>query len=195
MSLGLTSSPLVDRPSARASLQRHTITTSDRLRRAVWNVIWLVFGRPSPKPAHAWRCFVLRRFGAQVGAGVHVYPSAKIWAPWKLKMEARSCLADGVNCYNVAALRIGEDVVISQDAYLCTATHDYNDRSFPLLVAPIDIGSHAWVAAGAFLAPGITVHRGAVVGARSVVTASVPAWSVVAGNPARFVKSRVNFEA
>jgi putative colanic acid biosynthesis acetyltransferase WcaF len=109
-------------------------------------------------------------------------------------MEARSCLADGVNCYNVAALRIGEDVVISQDAYLCTATHDYNDRSFPLLVAPIDIGSHAWVAAGAFLAPGITVHRGAVVGARSVVTASVPAWSVVAGNPARFVKSRVNFE-
>ena len=110
-------------------------------------------------------------------------------------MEDRSCLADGVGCYNVAPIEIGEDAVVSQDAYLCTATHDYNDRAFPLLIAPITIQAQAWVAAGAFLSPGVTVHRGAVVGARSVVTASVPAWSVVAGNPARFVKSRVKFDA
>jgi putative colanic acid biosynthesis acetyltransferase WcaF len=109
-------------------------------------------------------------------------------------MEDRSCLANGVGCFNVAPIEIGEDAVVSQDAYLCTATHDYNDRSFPLLIAPITIEAHAWVAAGAFLSPGITVHRGAVVGARSVVTANVAAWSVVAGNPARFVKSRVNFD-
>jgi putative colanic acid biosynthesis acetyltransferase WcaF len=143
---------------------------------------------------HPWRRWLARMFGAQVGRGVHIYPGAKIWAPWNLRMEDRSCLADGVGCYNVAPIEIGEDAVVSQDAYLCTATHDYNDRAFPLLIAPITIQAQAWVAAGAFLAPGVTVHRGAVVGARSVVTASVPAWSVVAGNPARFVKSRVKFE-
>ena len=190
----LNTEPVIELSSGRAPLQRFTITKGDRMRRTLWNLAWLVLGRPSPKPAHAWRCLVLRLFGAEVGAGVHVYPNAKTWAPWNLKMEDRSCLADGVNCYNVAAVEIGQDVVVSQDAYLCTATHDYNDRSFPLLIAPIHIGSHAWVAAGAFVAPGVKIHRGAVVGARSVVVASVPAWSVVAGNPARFVKSRVNFD-
>ena len=109
-------------------------------------------------------------------------------------MGDRSCLADGVICYNVALISIGEDVVISQDAYLCTATHDYNDRSFPLLVAPIVIESHAWIAAGAFISPGITIHRGAVVGARTVVTNNAPAWSVLAGNPAKLVNTRKNFD-
>lgn len=194
MSLDLTSAPVIEPSSARTSLRRYNITTGERGWRTVWNMIWLLLGRPSPKPAHVWRCFLLRCFGAQVGAGVHIYPGARIWAPWNLKMEDRSCLADGVNCYNVATVEIGHDVVVSQDAYICTATHDYNERSFPLLIASINIGPHAWVAAGAFLAPGVTVNRGAVVGARSVVTASVPAWSVVAGNPARFVKSRVNFD-
>lgn len=109
-------------------------------------------------------------------------------------MGARSCLANGVNCYNVSKVTIGDDVVVSQDAFLCTATHDYNDASFPLAVAPIAIESHAWIAAGAFLSPGITVNRGGVVGARAVVSRDVPAWAVVAGNPARVIKTRTHFD-
>ena len=160
----------------------------------VWNLVWLSLGRLSPVALHNWRSFLTRIFGAHIGAGVHIYPAAKIWAPWNLTMGDRSCLANNVGCYNVAPITIGEDVVVSQDAYLCTATHDYNDRTFPLMVAPIVIESHAWVAAGAFLSPGITIHRGAVVGARAVATASVPAWSVAAGNPARIVNTRNNFD-
>jgi putative colanic acid biosynthesis acetyltransferase WcaF len=156
--------------------------------------MWLLLGRLSPVPFHGWRRFLARSFGATIGRGVHIYPGAKIWAPWNLIMGDRSCLSNGVGCYNVAPIEIGEDVVISQDSYLCTATHDYSDRTFPLLIAPIAIESHVWVAAGTFLSPGITLHRGAVVGARSVVTASVPAWSVVAGNPARIINTRVNFD-
>lgn len=181
-------------PFGRTSPAGCQITLRDCFRRALWNAVWFVLGRASPNLLHGWRRFLVRLFGAEVGNAVHIYPRANIWAPWNLKMGSRSCLADGAGCYNVAPIHIGEDVVISQDAYLCTATHDYNDRSFPLLVAPIAIHSYAWVAAGAFLSPGVTVHRGAVVGARSVVVDSVPAWSVVAGNPAKFVKSRVNFE-
>jgi putative colanic acid biosynthesis acetyltransferase WcaF len=195
MSSNSAQSSLNDATSHRHPLASQQITLGDRVLRATWNVAWGFFGRLSPVRLHGWRSFLARRFGADIGRGVHIYPRATIWAPWNLSMGDRSCLADGVGCYNVALIQIGEEVVISQDAYLCTATHDYNDRSFPLLAAPIVIESHAWIAAGAFLSPGITVHRGAVVGARAVVTSNVPAWCVLAGNPARVVNTRKNFDA
>jgi putative colanic acid biosynthesis acetyltransferase WcaF len=181
--------------NSRTLLVAYQITPRDRARRALWNLTWRLLAKPTPRVLHTWRLSLAKLFGARIGPAAHIYPGAKIWAPWNLVMGARSCLADGVACYNVAPIHIGEDVVISQHAYLCTATHDYNDRAFPLVVAPIVIEPYAWVAAGAFLSPGITVERGAVVGARSVVTASVPAWSVVAGNPAKFIKFRVNFDS
>jgi len=181
--------------AARPPLAAFHITFRQRVRRVLWNAAWALLGRPSPALLHGWRRLLARAFGAQVGGGVHIYPRARIWAPWNLKMGSRSCLADGVGCYNVAPIEIGEDAVVSQDSYLCTATHDYNDSSFPLVIAPICIEPQAWVAAGAFLSPGVTIHRGAVVGARAVVVASVPAWSVAAGNPAKVVKQRVRFEA
>src|SRR5450631_4686025 len=134
MSLDATSSLLIGLRSRSVPLK---ITPRDRLRRALWSAVWCVFARPSPTLLHGWRRFLARIFKAQIGDGVHIYPGAKIWAPWNLRMGARSCLAGGVECYNVALIMIGEDVVVSQNAYLCTATHDYNDPSFPLLVAPI----------------------------------------------------------
>jgi putative colanic acid biosynthesis acetyltransferase WcaF len=194
MPANIPSSSFVKLDSRRAQLLKLEIVPGDRLRRALWNIAWSLLGRTSPAPLHGWRRFLARAFGAKVGAGVHIYPGARIWAPWNLMMGDRSCLANGVGCYNVAQIDIREDVVISQDSYLCTASHDYQDRAFPLLVAPIVIEPRAWIAAGAFLSPGVTVHRGAVVGARAVVTSSVPAWAVVAGNPARIVNTRANFD-
>lgn len=181
--------------TSRAPLAAQHITHAQRARRAVWNLVWAVLGKTTPNLLHGWRSLLARAFGAQVGQGVHIYPHARIWAPWNLKMGDRSCLADHADCYNVAPIEIGVDAVISQDACLCTATHDYNDPAFPLMTAPIVIEPRAWVAAGAFLSPGVIVRRGAVVAARAVVTASVPEWSVAAGNPARVVKQRINFEA
>lgn len=179
---------------ARAPLVDHTVTFDNRVRRLAWNMAWTALCRLSPVAAHGWRRAVLRTFGASVGAGAHVYPRAAIWAPWNLRIGLRSCLADGSTCYNVAPVVIGDDVVVSQDAYLCTASHDYNRRSFPLVAAPVTLEAAAWVAAGAFVSPGVTVHRGGVVGARAVVTRDVAAWTVVAGNPARVVNRRTLVE-
>ena len=181
-------------PIRRVLPTKEKVSRRNRIRRAIWNTSWALLGSTSPTALHSWRCCLARIFGATIKHGVHIYPHVKIWAPWNLMMENRSCLANGVGCYNVAPITIGEDVVISQDVYLCTATHDYNDPSFALMVAPIEIHAHAWVAAGAFVSPGITIERGAVVGARSVVTACVPEWTVVAGNPARAINTRRNLD-
>ncbi len=106
-------------------------------------------------------------------------------------MEEHSCLADHVDCYCVATIRIGQHSTISQYSYLCTASHDYTQATMPLITKPIVIGEGAWVAADAFIGPGVTIGDGAVVGARATVIKDVPPNSVVAGNPARVIKNRI----
>lgn len=105
-------------------------------------------------------------------------------------MGAHSCLANDVDCYSVDRVTLGDFATISQQAMLCTATHDYKDPNFQLVTRPIAIGARAWVGARALIGPGVTVGEGAVVGAMSAVFKDVEPWSVVAGNPARFLKQR-----
>jgi putative colanic acid biosynthesis acetyltransferase WcaF len=166
------------------------LSRGNRLARGAWNLAyWLLF-RFTPTAFHFWRRAVLRCFGARVGRGAHPYPRCRIWAPWNLTMGDHSCLANGVDCYSVAPVALGDHAIVSQYSYICTASHDYNDPGFPLVARPISIGPHAWIAASAFLGPGVGVGRGAVVGAGAVVVRDVEPWAVVAGNPARFVKWR-----
>jgi putative colanic acid biosynthesis acetyltransferase WcaF len=163
----------------------------NRALRAAWLCTYSVLFRPTPKLLHGWRRSLLRLFGAQIGIGAHPYPSCKIWAPWNLAMGNYSCLGPYVDCYNVARIELGEYATVSQYAYLCGATHDYTRLTMPLVPKPIRIGARVWVAAAVFVGPGVTVEEGAVVGARSCVVRDVPAWTVVAGNPARVIKRRV----
>lgn len=106
-------------------------------------------------------------------------------------MGARSALGDLVDCYNVARVTLEEGAIASQQAFLCTASHDISDPGRRLVTAPIRLNRSSWVCAGAFVHPGLTIGEGAVVGARSVVTKDVAPWTVVAGNPAKFLKARI----
>ena len=171
-------------------LQDAHITRGNVAARALWGVVWTLLFRPTPRPLHRWRAMLLRRFGAKIGQRVRVYQSARIWAPWNLTMEDDSCLGDDVDCYSVGPVHLEQRAVVSQYSFLCTATHDYTRRANPLQVGPIRIGADAWVTARVFIGPGTTVGQGAVVGAGSVVTRNVEPWSVVSGNPPRFVKYR-----
>ncbi len=168
---------------------RHSMT--NRVVRALWGVVWALLFRPSPRIFHGWRRLLLRLFGARVGRGARAYPSVKIWGPWHLRMADYSCLAPHVDCNNVAPITIGKHATVSQYTYLCTASHDFEQPGMPLITAPIIIEDQAWVCACVFVAPGVTIGQGSVVGARSVVVKDVPRWSVVAGNPAKFIKERV----
>lgn len=162
---------------------------ADKARRALWQVAWLLV-RPLPPPLFAPRRAALRLFGASVAPTARPYPSARVFAPWNLVMGERSCLAGGVDCYNVAGVTLEEGVTVSQRSFLCSAGHDVRDPSHPLTAAPIVLARGAWVAAEAFVGPGVRVGEGAVVGARAVVTRSVPPGVIVAGNPARVIGLR-----
>ena len=163
----------------------------NKVGRAIWTVVWLLLFRPTPRSLHAWRCLLLRIFGAKLGKTVHPYPSARIWAPWNLEMGDHSCLSEQVDCYCVDKICIGANATVSQYSFLCTASHDYTDPCMPLVTAPITIGERAWVTADVFVAPGVTIGEGAVITARSSVFFDVEPWIVAAGNPAVPVKKRV----
>ncbi|MEI7946285.1 MAG: WcaF family extracellular polysaccharide biosynthesis acetyltransferase [bacterium] len=167
-----------------------------KVTRAVWNTVWLLLFRPTPRGLlYGWRRFLLRLFGAKIGKGVNILPSCKVWQPWNLTMGDHSCLSEDVVCYSVDRITIGAQVVVSQGAFLCCASHDISSPIMELIYKPIVIGPQAWVAARAFIGPGVTVGEGAVVGACSVVTKDVDHWTVVAGNPAKFIKNRAIIRA
>lgn len=167
-----------------------SFSLKNRIGRTIWGWVYTLFFRYSPKPMHSWRTFLLRLFGAKVGKGVHVYPKVNIWAPWNLELSDQSGVANGATLYSQGKITIGKRVTISQGAHLCAGTHDHTQPGFPLLTKPIIIEDNVWVAAEAFIHPGITIGEGCVIGARSVVTKDMPPWMICAGNPCIPIKRR-----
>lgn len=169
---------------------RPAFSSRERAKRMVWNVCWRLLYRTSPRPMHGWRSWLLRTFGARMGASCHFYPKSKVWAPWNLVCEDQVTAADGAEIYNPAPMRFGSHAIVSQDAYVCGATHDYDDEAFPLLAFRMEVGAYAWVCARAAVAPGVKMGEGAVLGMGSVATRDMEPWGVYAGSPAAKVKER-----
>lgn len=173
------------------SLYRNKLSKRNKLVRAIWNLVYVLAFRPFGLSMFTrWRLFLLRCFGAKLHPKANIYSSVRIWAPWNLEMDAYSCLAPNVDCYNTGLVKIGAHSTISQKSYLCTSSHSITDAAFPLLIAPIVIEDQVWVAADSFIGMGVTVGQGAVVGARACVFKDVAPWVVVGGNPACIIKKR-----
>lgn len=160
------------------------------LREALWYACKLLFflsAFPWPSP---WRAWLLRRFGASVGRGTVIKPRTNIHLPWKLSVGDYAWIGEEVFVLNFEQVRIGAHACVSQRAFLCTGNHDYSDPAFSYRNAPITIEDGAWVGAQAFVGPGTTVGRDAVILAGSVVTASLPACMVCGGNPCAVLRPR-----
>lgn len=162
----------------------------NRFARLAWFIVYVFVFRFSPAPMHSWRVMCLCAFGAKLGRGVHIYPRVKIWAPWNLECGDEVGIGNDAIIYNQGKITLGYRAIISQGVHLCSGTHDYTLPGHPLITKPIFVGDNAWVAAEAFVHPGVTIGAGAVIGARSVVTKDMPAWMVCAGHPCKSLKKR-----
>lgn len=166
-----------------------------KVRRVLWNVVYTLLFHPFPTQLFWWwRWLLLKMFGAKVDYHAYVYSSVKIWAPWNLIMEEGSCLGPDVICYNQAMVTVKKNATVSQYAYLCTAGHktdEHNSALSGLIVAPIIICHASWIGTRAFINMGVEVGAYAIVGATASVYRDVDPWTVVGGNPAKYIKKRV----
>lgn len=161
------------------------------LKRVIWYIINHTLFRCLPGiPLRFVRNALLRAFGAEIPWKSLVYESCEIWAPWNLKIGKNSCVGPNTQLYAKATIIIGDNVTVSQGSFLCTASHDISSKTHQLITEPIVIKDFVWIAADAFVGMGVTIGDGAVVGARACVFKDVEPWTVVGGNPARFIKRR-----
>lgn len=176
-------------------LSRFTVPPGFRGRGLVvvqlWRIVHATLFAWSPWACNGWRCWLLRAFGARVGVNVVIRPSAQITYPWQVSIGDHAWIGEETVLYSFADISIGANAVVSQRSYLCAGGHDYSDPTFPLYGAAIVIGPEAWVAADVFVAPGVTIGHGAVVGARSSVFGDLPGGMICLGSPAKPVKPRV----
>jgi putative colanic acid biosynthesis acetyltransferase WcaF len=182
----------MDQPAHTTAEQRFapSFSLKNKMIRLLWGMTWFALARLSPPPLWAWRRMLLRLFGAQVGENARVYGSARIWLPSNLTLGDDAMLGRNVHCYNQGAITIGRHVTVSWNATLCSSTHNIENPAFPLYVRPIVIDDEAWIAAEAFVGPGVTVGKGAVLGARGVAMRNLDPWGYYSGNPASLVKPR-----
>lgn len=161
----------------------------------VWRMVWALtqatLFRCSFHTCHGWRRFLLRTYGATIGDACVIRRTVKVECPWNLTMGEHSCLGDGVIVYCLGKVTIGDRVSISQYTHICAGSHDYTQAEMPLLRPPITICDDVWLGADSFVGPNVTIHEGAILGARGVAIRDLDAQTVYGGNPATIIKKRI----
>lgn len=166
-------------------------TVKERLGRLLWSIVQATLFRCSPHNAYRWRAFLLRRFGAKIGHNARVRRTVRIEVPWHFSIGPNASVGDFAILYSLGRIDLGAHVTISQYAHLCAGTHEYDTLQMDLVRAPIKIGDDAWIAADAFVGPGVTIGARAILGARASAFKDLPPDAVAVGNPAKVIKQRV----
>lgn len=156
---------------------------------AAWMVVKILFFlNPFPWPSQL-RAALLRLFGARIGERATIRSGVNVTFPWRIEMGNDVWLGEEVVLLSLAPITIENDVCISQRAFLCTGSHDFRKTTFDLVTNPIMVRKGSWIAAQGFIAPGVEIGTGCLISGGSVVLDSVPAHSLVRGNPGVVVKT------
>ena len=179
-------------PTEQALESRRTSPYSigEKIKRLLWGCVQATLFRASFHNWYGFRRMLLRAFGAQLAATANIRRTVIIECPWNLSVGAESSVGDRTILYCLGPVTIGARTTVSQGAHLCAGTHDHRRASMPLVRATISIGDDVWIAADAFVGPGVTVGTGAILGARGVAMRDLAPWKIYAGNPAVPVRER-----
>ncbi len=166
------------------------IPKSDKIYRLIWRIVSLFFFTPLSLPFfNSWRIFLLRLFGAKIGENCVIHSSVYIPSPKNLIFGSHSAMGPQVQLHFGKTI-IGSKVTISQRTYLCSASHETTSINTPFKAGTIVIKDFVWIASEAFIMSNVIVGKGAIVGARAAVFKNVNEWTIVGGNPAKFIKKR-----
>ncbi len=181
-------SPILDAPPI-VDLRQYDQSWFDRGRPGLFILFWWLVQAIAfpltPQPLHSWRRFILQLFGAKIGKGVQIRPTARFTYPWKIEIGDYTWIGDDVVFYSLDRICVGEHSVISQKSYLCTGSHDPKDSAFGLITQPIAIGNGVWIATDCFIGPGVKIGANALIGTRSSVFKNMPEGQVCFGSPCR----------
>ena len=165
-------------------------TRRQKVGRLLWAVTQATLFRLSFHSAYRWRAWLLRQFGATLGRNVRLRRTVMIEIPWNLTLGDDVSIGDSAILYCLGPVRIGPRSFVSQYGHLCAGSHDSRFRDYPLLRPPVTVGADCWIAADAFVGPGVSVGDRSVVGARASVFSDVESDVIVGGNPAKLIKPR-----
>jgi acetyltransferase-like isoleucine patch superfamily enzyme/glycosyltransferase involved in cell wall biosynthesis len=179
---------VADPGSSPITFTRHRSPWSTRL---AWYFVQATFFRLSIHNAYRWRALLLRMFGAKLGRQVRIRRTVRIEIPWHLRIGDATVVGDFAILYSLGQITLGRNVTISQYAHLCAGTHDLTTRDFTLICTPITLGDDVWVAADAFVGPGVAIGERTVLGARSSAFTNLPAGVIAVGSPAKAIKPRI----
>ena len=155
--------------------------------------LWTFVGKPligSFIPGTYWRKQVLKVFGAKIGKGGKIKPYIKVSEPWNLYIGDHCWLGENIWIDNVAFVKIGDRVCISQESYICTGNHNYKKELFDLILKSIVIEDDCWLAAKSIILPGSILKKGSIASIGSVVSGTLEQNGIYKGNPATLIKFR-----
>ena len=156
--------------------------------------MWFLIGDPILRSRWLYfspvKVLVLRFFGARIGRNVRIKPGVQVKFPWKLVIHDNVWIGENAWLDNIDFITIESNVCISQGAYLCTGNHDWSQKSFDLIYAPVKICSGAWIAARAIVGPGVEVGNSAILTMGSVAAKSLEPGFIYSGIPACRVRQR-----
>lgn len=160
------------------------------LKRGCWYLVNSLFFKSYVFPFYSLKRFLLKSFGARIGAGLIIKPGVNIKYPWFLSIGDHVWIGEAVWIDNLAQVNIGNNVCLSQGAFLLTGNHNYSLSSFDLITHPINLEDGVWIGAKAIVCPGVTCGSHAVLAVGSVATQNLESFGIYQGNPAQKLKDR-----
>ena len=143
-------------------------------------------------PIHIFRLFIYQLMGIRIGKDSSFHWRTRFFSPWKLRIGKNTIIGNDAMLDARNGIKIGDNVQLSMGVWIWTMEHDPQDPGFCAVGGPVIIEDYAWISCRVIILPGVTVGKGAVVAAGSVVTKDVEAYTIVGGVPAKKIGERSN---